>query len=105
MGLLLSWAEKHGTTPISRMALESLRPHLDEDPVLISHALWAYLNVNLVSAAKEIFNNTAESNGFEVWRKINLLIFPRNELRRDELYGRIHAPRAATGLADIPAAF
>ena len=59
MGPLLSWADKHGTTPISRMALESLRSHLDEDPVFISHALWAYLNVNLVSAAKEIFNNNA----------------------------------------------
>ena len=39
---------------------------LDEDPVLRSHTLWAWLNVNLVSAAKAIFNKTAESNGFEI---------------------------------------
>ena len=40
-----------------------------------------------------------------VWHKIILQIFARNEFRRDELCGRIHAPRAATSLADITAAF
>ena len=60
---------------------------------------------NLVEAAREIFCNTQQSNGFEVWRKINLLIFSRNEHRREEFYGKIHASLAATGLADVPKAF
>ena len=51
--------------------VESLRPYLDEDPVGINHALWAVTNVNFVEAAREIFCNTQQSNGFEVWRDIN----------------------------------
>ena len=61
--------------------------------------------MNLVEANREILCNTQQSNGFEVWRKINLLIFSRNEHRRGEFYGKINAPRAATGLADVPKAF
>ena len=34
-----------------------------------------------------------------------MLIFSRSEKRQDELYSKIHAPRVATSLADVPGAF
>ena len=102
---LLAWAERHGTVPISESEAEALRCHLDECPVVISHLLWAFLNVNLTAAAREIFCNVADSHGFEVWRRINLLIFSRSEQRQDEVYSKIHAPRVATSLADVLGAF
>ena len=73
--------------------------------MVVNHVLWSFVNVNLVEAAMEILCNTQQSNGFEVWRTINLLIFSRNERRRDKFYCQIHAPRTATGLADVPKAF
>ena len=99
---LLAWAERHGTVPISESVVDASRCHLDECPVVISHLLWAFLNVNLTAAAREIFFNVADSPGFELWRRINLLIFSRSEKRQDELYSKIHAPRLVTSLADVP---
>ena len=39
--------------------------------MIISHLMWHYFNVNLVGAAKEIFDNVDMHQGIEVWRKIS----------------------------------
>ena len=63
-----------------------------------------FLAVNLTGAALAIHANCGESNGFEVWRRINDAIFSRAERRQDELYTKIHNPRAATSIHDVAAA-
>ena len=44
---LLQWAENFGKTPIILRDVERLRPSFEEDPVVISHLMWNYFNVNL----------------------------------------------------------
>ncbi len=100
---VLKWAEDHGNVEISLAAVESLRPHLDEDPGVLNHLLWAFLNVNLVDAAGEVFCNVPDSQGFEAWRRVNRLIFSKSEQRLDELYRLIHNPKVAGGPAEVQA--
>ena len=57
MRQLLQWAENFGKIPISLQDVENIRPSFEEDLVVVSHLMWNYFNVNLVGAAKEIFDN------------------------------------------------
>ena len=100
---ILKWAEDNKTTEIHTGAVGSLGPYLDEDPFVISHLLWAFLNVNLTGKAREVFCNVPDSQGLEAWRRINLLIYSTAEKRQDELYRAIHNPRAAQKPEDVPA--
>ena len=81
---LLQWAENFGKTPITLQDVERLRPSFEEDPVIISHLMWNYFNVNLVGAAKEIFDNVDFFQGLEVWRRITEKLNVWGERRRDE---------------------
>ena len=74
MGHLLRWAECHGNREINPQMVNDLSSYLDEEPYVVSHLLWGFLNVNLVGKAREIFCNVGDSQGFEVWRRINTLI-------------------------------
>ena len=85
MKYLLTWAERRDKDPIIPEALEPLKAWMNEDPVMVGHLLWAFLGVNLTGAALAIHANCSESNGFEVWRRINQAIFARAERRQDEL--------------------
>ena len=104
MKYLLTWAERRDKDPITPEALEPLQAWMDEDPVMVGHLLRAFLVVNLTGAALAIHANCGESNGFEVWRRMNQAIFARAERRQDELYTKIHNPRAAANAQDVAAA-
>ena len=67
---LLEWAEQHDGTEVKDEKIEELRPYMDEDPVVISHLLWAFLGINLTGSAKEMYRNAPGSNGLEVWRRL-----------------------------------
>ena len=101
MKYLLKWAEDHATAEVTAQGLRGLAPYLDEDPFVINHLLWAFLNVNLTGKAREIFCNVGDSQGFEAWRRINGLIYSMTERRQDELYRVIHNPRSAASPQDV----
>ena len=67
---------------------------MHEDPHVIDHLLWGVLELNFTSAAREIFCNTGRSQGLEVWRKIDALIYPKTLRRQGELFTTIHHPKA-----------
>ena len=67
---LLAWAEKQSTNPITETMERSLELHFEECPRVLCHQLWAFFIFNLTGAARDIFLNAPEGNGFEVWRKI-----------------------------------
>ena len=81
-----------------------LRDYMEEDPVVISHLLWAFLGINVTGGAKEMYRNAPTSNGLEVWRRLHRHIFSRNEQRRAELFRQIHRPRAATKPSEVASA-
>ena len=85
MAYILRWAEGRGNNPVTRDAVESFKRWMDEDPHVIDHLLWRFLNLNLAGAARGIFSNTCFSNGLEVWRKIHALIFAATERRQGDL--------------------
>ena len=89
---LLEWAEGFGKAQIAQSDVEKLRPHFDEDPVIISHLMWNYFEANLVGAAKEIFDNVEMYQGLEVWRKISQKINVWGERRRDEFAEVVNNP-------------
>ena len=93
---MLRWAESYGSVAITASDIANMVPYLDEDPAVMSHLLWAFLNVNLTQAAREIFCNVPDSEGFEAWRRVYCHIFSRTERRRDELYRQIHDPKGTT---------
>ena len=68
---LLKWSEDHGDAEVTAADVESLRYYMEEDPVVISHLLWAFMGVNLTGAAQAIFGNVEASNGLEVWRRLH----------------------------------
>ena len=39
---LLDWAERPGKTPLIAEAVPSLAPHMEEDPMVVNHLLWAF---------------------------------------------------------------
>ena len=52
--------------------------------------------------AEELYSIVGVSNGFEVWRRLVCgLILSRSETRHDELYSKIHNPRAAFKFSEI----
>ena len=61
MGHLLKWAEDHGAASVTMESISSLMGQLDEDPFVIGHLLWAFLNVNLTLKAREVFCNVPDS--------------------------------------------
>ena len=77
MKYVLKWEESHGTNIITPSNVMSLAPHLDEDPFVMNHLLWAFLNVNLTNAAREIFCNVPDSEGFEAWHRVYSHVFSR----------------------------
>ena len=101
MKYMLKWAEDFGTVVITPMNVMSMSMYLDEDPMIMNHLLWSFLNVNLTDAAREIFCNVPDSEGFEAWRRIHCHIYCRTERRRDELYRQIHDPKSANNAQDV----
>ena len=95
MGPILKWVEEHGSQPVTEAGIVGLMMKLDEDPFIVNHLLWAFLNINLTSKAREIFCNVNDSQGFEAWRRIHRHIFSTTERRQDELYHIIHNPKVA----------
>ena len=92
---LLEWAEEFGKVEITQRDVEGLRGFFDEDPVVISHLMWGYFNVNLTGAAMEMFNNVSDFQGLEVWRRMFQKINIWGERRRDELAEVVNNPKAA----------
>ena len=105
MQYVLKLAEIRGNVPVTREAVGESRGWMDEDPHVIEHLLWGFLDLNLTGAAREIFCITGQSQGFEVWRTIHALIYAKTERRRDELYAKIHHPKAAAHAGEVPRAF
>ena len=85
MKYVLKWAEDHGSNPVTAQGIAGLVDYLDEEPMVLIHLLWAFLNVNLTGAAREIFCNVEDSQGLEVWRRVHRHIYSRSERRQDEL--------------------
>ena len=103
MKWVLKWAEDFGNNFIDPTHIQSLRNYLDEDPDVLNHLLWAFLNINLTAKAREIFCNVPDSQGLEAWRRIHCHIYSKSERRVDELYQAIHHPKAAPNPQDVSA--
>ena len=102
MSCVIKWIEDHGGSDVTADGIGGLRSFLDEDPYVMSHLMWGYLNVNLTAKAREIFCNVPDSQGFEAWRRINRHhIYSTTERRQDELYLAIHNPKSAHGPQDV----
>ena len=80
---VLNWAQGHGSGPVIDQNVEALAWHLDEDPKVINHLLWAFPNANLTGQDRQIYNNSPECNGWEVSRRICNLIFAKFEIRSE----------------------
>ena len=98
---MLQWAEDFKNIEIKPEDVQKWAGVMEENPLIVSHLLWAFFNVNLVGEAREIFCNVEDSNGFEVWRRVSNRINDRGERRRDELYELIHHPRATTKCEEV----
>ena len=98
---VLKWAEQHRGKEIATAEVANLRAHMDEDPVVVGHLLWAFFNVNLTDKARDIFCNVEESHGLEVWRRVVSRIDYKGENRLDELYNLIHHPRGVSKCEDV----
>ena len=94
-------AENSGKTPISLQDVERIRPSFEEDPVVMSHLMWNYFNVNLVGAAKEIFDNVDFFQGLEVWRRLTETLNVWGERRRDELAEIVNNPKFTGKVEDM----
>ena len=81
MGAVLKWVEDHGGQPVTEQGIMRLTTCLDEDPFIVNHLLWAFLNINLTAKAREIFCNVSDSQGFEAWRRVHRHIFSTTERR------------------------
>ena len=77
---------------------------MDEDPHVMNHLLWEFVNLNLTGAAHDLFSNTGQSNGLEVLRKIHALIYAATERRQDELCEKIQHPRPAANAGEVAGA-
>ena len=98
---LLDWAERSGKIPLTEEAVRNLAPHMEEDPMVVNHLLWAFFQSNLVGAAKEIFDNVSEFQGLEVWRRLCDKINVFGENRRDELYEKVRHPRGTNKFEEV----
>ena len=93
---LLQWTEKMNHTPIT---FEELRAHgavlrMRNDPVMLGRHFWAYLNLNLVAEAKDVFQNTDALNGFEVFRKLVISVHSKTtQARLDKRHQVLNPPR------------
>ena len=101
MAHALRWAAARGNTPITKEAVESLRGWMDEDPLVVDHLLWGFLNINLTGAAREIFCNVGAGQGLEVWRRIHVTIYSKTEKRREIYYDKIHHPKSAANPSEV----
>ena len=104
MAYILKCAEGRANNPVTKDNVESFRRWMDEDPHVMNHLLWEFVNLNLTGAAHEIFSNTGQSNGLEVLRKIHALIFVAIERRQDELYEKINNPKLAANASEVAGA-
>ena len=87
---LLKWAEDHGDGEVTTADVESLRYYMEEDPVVISHLLWAFMGVNLTGAALAIFGNVEGGQ-----RARSLETAPQAHLLEERVAPRRAVPRGA----------
>ena len=66
-----------------------------------SKSLIMAFNSNLVGAAREIFSNVRDPQGFEVWRRVMLNINRTGERRRDELSDLIQRPKGVNKCEEV----
>ena len=100
---LLQWAEDFKKETVTAQHVEALWYYMDEDPSVVNHLLWAFFNVNLTAAAREIFCNVEDFNGLEVWRRIVLKINHKGERRRDELFDLVQHPKGTDKCEEVAA--
>ena len=63
-------------------------------PVTLGNHLWAYLSMNLVGDAKQVFDNTESPNGFEVWRRLVTHVHAQTvRARMDKCHQVLNPPR------------
>lgn len=75
LSVLLKWVEAQGERHILKKESGKLRDQLgimtDLEPQVASEQLWSFLNLNTVDTPlREAFENVAQLNGFEAWRRI-----------------------------------
>ena len=77
MGPLLKWAEQQ-TEPLTAASIEEALlsdpevRKITNDPEVLAHHLWGFLNISLTEDAWEIFDNADVGQGLEVWRLLNI---------------------------------
>ena len=98
---LLRWAEDFKKEKVTLDHVAALWPYVDEDPRVMNHLLWAFFNINLTGAAREIFCNVEDFNGLEVWRRVMLKINAKGERRRDELFETIQHPKGTSKFEEV----
>ncbi len=101
--VLFKWAEERqhqGITLEERGGMQGVFM-IESDPVVMAHHVWRYLNLNLTGDAKLIHQNTEESNGLEVWRKLMLDLVSRSPARRQALMSQVHNPKGTAQLETV----
>ena len=108
---LLRWAERETDeikehTVVAARASEDTLQMMESDPVILSHHLWAFLNVSLDGDAWSIFDSVDMENGLEVWRFVSREVTQRTEAEIMELEEAAASPTRlrAAKLADVPQA-
>ncbi len=101
--MLLKWAEERQYDEIKEEDVEDLQRNsmLENGVAVMSHHVWRYLNLNLTGDAKTIHNNTSDSNGLEIWRKLTLDITSKSAARRRVLHDHVYNPRSIDDLKHV----
>ena len=98
----LKWALSHQKKKITSAMVSDLErgsAMSNVDPTTISNRLWSYLNLALADTPEITqFNRVERLNGFDAWRTLVQPLKPRNDARRLELHGAVHAPGKASHL-------
>jgi hypothetical protein len=106
MGPLLKWAEQQ-TEPIIAASIEEAVTSDDEmakvnnDPEVLAHFLWGFLNISLTDDAWDIFDNVDIGSGLEVWRLVNLDTTQKTEGELMEMEDLVQNPKRILKLTEI----
>ena len=98
MGPLLKWAEQQ-EEPITSATIHNAQEDDDEmakvenDPEVLAHHLWGFLNISLVDDAWEVFGSVDVGSGLEVWRLVNLDTTQKTEGELMEMEDLVQNPK------------
>ena len=106
MGALLKWTEQQKVPITPETIAEAQRTGGDlnklvNDPDVLAHFLWGFLNISLTDDAWEIFDNVEVGEGLEVWRLVNVDTTQKTEGELMEMEDLVQNPKRLVKLTDI----